>query len=56
MQDAIAPFAGDEIAVLLLVYILGEVEVEVDRVAVMSDIRSRQRAFFIGWWEAGSFT
>jgi hypothetical protein len=51
MDDSIAPFEGDEIAALLLVYkliVLGEVEVDVDCVAVMSKILSSQRAFFVG--------
>jgi hypothetical protein len=58
MDDAIAPFVRDEIAVLLLVYMLifsGEVEIDVDQAAVMSKIWSPQRAFFVGWWEEGSF-
>ncbi len=40
MNNAIAPFVGDEMAVLLLVYILmflGEAEVEVDRATVTSN-------------------
>ncbi len=51
LGNAIPPFAGDEIVVLLLEYKLtcaGEVEVEVDRVAVMRDIWSLHRAFFVG--------
>ncbi len=58
MDNAIAPIAGDEIAVLLLVYILiflGEAKVDVDRVAVTSETWSPQRAFFVGWREEGSF-
>ncbi len=58
-DNAIAPFWGDEIAVLLLVYMLiflGEAEVDVDRVVVTSKIWSPQRAFFVGWQEEGSFT
>jgi hypothetical protein len=59
LGGAIPPFAGDEIAVLLLEYKLTrarDAEVEVDRVAVTSDIWSSHRAFFVGWHEAGSFT
>jgi hypothetical protein len=58
-DDAIAPFAEDEIAALLLVYMLiflGEAMVDVDRAAVTSKIWTPQRAFFVGWQEEGSFT
>jgi hypothetical protein len=51
MDNAIAPFAGDEMADLLLVYMLflgGEAVVEVEWAAVTSDIWSPQRAFFVG--------
>ncbi len=58
-DDAIAPFVGDEIAVLLLVYVLiflGEAEIDVDWAAATSEIWSSQRDFFVGWEEEGSFT
>jgi hypothetical protein len=58
-DNAIAPFGGDEIAVLFLVYMLiflGKVEVDVNQAAVTSKIWSSQRAFFVGWWEEGSST
>jgi hypothetical protein len=50
---------GDEIVVLLLVYILiflGEAEVDIDQAAVPSKIWFPQRAIFVGWREEGSFT
>ncbi len=52
-------FAGDERAVLFFVYMLirtGEAEEEEDWAAVMSELWSLQRAFFVGWRESGSFT
>ncbi len=59
LGNAIPPFAGDEIVVILLEYKLicaGEAEVEVDQVALRSNIWFPLRAFFVGWWhEAGSF-
>jgi hypothetical protein len=59
LGGAILPFAGDDIAVLLLEYKLthaGEVEVEVDQAAVTSNNWSSIRAFFVDWREAGSLT
>ena len=59
MGGAIPPFAGDDIAVLLLEYKLtrvGEAEVEVDQAAVTSNVWSSLRAFFVGWREAGLLT
>jgi hypothetical protein len=51
LGGAIPPFAGDDIAVLFLEYKLtfaGEAEVEVDQMAVTSDVWSSLRAFFVG--------
>jgi hypothetical protein len=59
LGGAIPPFVGDEIAVFLLEYKLtraGDVEVEVDRAAVMSNIWSSHMAFLVGCHEAGLFT
>ncbi len=59
LGNAIPPFAGDEIAVLLLEYKLthvGEAEVEVDWAAVTGNIWSPHRAFFVSWRETGLLT
>jgi hypothetical protein len=59
LGNAIPPFSGDEIAVLLLEYKLTharEAQLKVDQAAVMSNIWSPHRAFFVGWHESGSFT